>query len=508
MLLPPRYSLARAVSAVRWTRSRGRRHLALILRRTLVVLAIVGTPACTNEPALPASTVRSLPDTTSVDPSVPLSRYLEEPNATNLEAAVAALRAGSIEVDELSTQLHGNYPFEAAEPGRASVAAPIGFNQHRTLRIRTPEGYDPALPYPAIVAYHTWGGTGDRILDRLEVLLGDSIEEYVVAAPDDYRQSVLDAPAPISSEHVAMWRHLKTVRHIDSDRVYLVGYSLGGETVMTTTVLHGTHVAGAIAMANTFAFPSDVPDMWRWFARNMGMVPILHVWGAEDTINIPGLNGRDSPARLVDLNRRLVDLLDEMAVDNYTPLEMPGIAHSEAHPPAEMIVGTLANRRLGFEDSLDHTFRHIHQAHAGWVEGHEWSGDQWLEPTLPVAAEDRLSQEGVAQEAAAIEDRLGRIVATVSDNQVILETGHLSDVTVWLTPDLVDFATPLTLVHNGTEVFSGEVQPDIGVSLAYAARWMDFDRLVHAGIRITNGAAEIVRAGDGFPSVDRGIWLG
>ena len=479
--------------------------------RRVVALLLITLPvatACTTEAQLPAPPLTSAPATTTADRAASVGAYLADPTETNLQAAVTALQARSVDIDDLSSELHSSYPFEPIEPGRASVAAPIGFNQHRTLRIRTPHGYDPTVPYPAIIAYHTWGGSGDRILDRLEMLLGERIEEFVVAAPDDYRQTVLDAPAPITSEHVSMWRHLKSVRHVDSDRLYLVGYSLGGETVMTTKVLHGTHVAGAIAMASTFAFPSDVPELWRWFARNIGEVPVLHVWGADDTINIPGLNGRDSPARLVDLNRRLVALLDEMAVENYTPLELEDTGHSGAYPPGEMVVRLLEGRRHLPPSSIDHTFRHIHQAHAGWVEGHEWAGEQWLEPQLPITSEHRLSEEAAAQEAAAIEERLGRIVAMISDNQVTLDTSHLADVTIWLFPDLVDFDAPISVVYNGREVFSDRVEPDLGVSLAYAACWLDFDRLVHAGIRITSGEAMVVRASDSFPPVVRGIWLG
>ena len=68
------------------------------------------------------------------------------------------------------------------------------------ITIRTPDGYDPSRPWPLIVAYHSWGGSADRMIDRLEEILGDEIERFVIAAPDDYRQTVLDAPPPVSAQ--------------------------------------------------------------------------------------------------------------------------------------------------------------------------------------------------------------------------------------------------------------------------------------------------------------------
>ncbi|MCP3975170.1 MAG: hypothetical protein GY720_11840 [bacterium] len=484
----------------------------------IVVLAL-GAAACDSQPETPGTTTTigatssAAPRTTAVvSTTVPpnarglVAGYLADPAVGDLQAVAGALTATGVGPESLGDFLDAASLFPDAPAGRETIAAAIGFNQHRQVRIRTPDGYDPDQRYPTIIAYHTWGGTADRIIDRFEMLLGDRIEEFIVAAPDDYRQTILDAPPPVSSEHVSVWRAVRRARHVDSDRLYVMGYSLGGETVMTTTALHGHHVAGAIGMANSFAFPSDVPGLWEWFAGNLGDTPLLHVWGAEDTTNIPGLNGRDSPARMASLNRQLVGLLSDLRTSSYTPVEIEGLGHSDVYPPQDLLWSYLEAMRGPVPSEISHTFRFIHQADTAWVEGHEWEGEGWLAADIEYSPREGESEREA--EARAIHDLLGRIAANVADNRITVTTTHLADFTIWLDPSLVDLGSPVTVVHNGSTVFEGTVAPDVGVALGQAVRSGDLDRIRHGGIRIVDGVTHVVTTADVFPDIVRGISLG
>jgi pimeloyl-ACP methyl ester carboxylesterase len=465
---------------------------------TTVVSHPNGSQTTTSPPPVAAPNVTS--DVVSA-----LGAYFDEPTAANRDAAASVLQLEGTTSEQMTSLLPAAINFPAVPAGRETIVAPIGFNRNRQIRIRTPLGYDPSRSYPTIVAYHTWGGTADRMLDRVEDLLGDAIENYIVAAPDDYRQTVLDAPPPVSAEHVAVWDAVKRARNVDSDRFYLMGYSLGGETVMTTAAMHGQRIAAGIGMANTFAFPPDVVGLWEAFVENIRNIPLLHVWGDQDTTNIPGLNFRDAPEGLAELNRRFGKLAADMGLDDYTGIELPGVGHGGVALDTDRIVDFLSVERRPVPTEINHSFRYIHQADTAWVEGHEWEGTDWLDPTFEIkVAPGESEREAEGRVIAAL---LGSIRASAVGNSLEVTTTHLSDLTVWLTDDLVEFGRPITVIHNGVEVFSGMVTRDYGVALIQAERNYDFARIRWAGIRIVDGKAHVVTTADAFPDIAREIRL-
>jgi dienelactone hydrolase len=426
----------------------------------------------------------------------------EEPGV-RLEVADAI--AGLISVDQLPSLLHTSVDFPHTEPGRKNIASPIGFNQNREIVVRTPQGYDPSRPWPLIVAYHGWGGEADVILDRMENILGSEIENYVVAAPDDYRQTVIDAPPPVSSEHVSVWRTLRQRWHIDADRTYLAGYSLGGDTVLTLASMHPSQIAGGLAMAAGAAYPTDVAGLPERFLAQLAPIEMLHVYGEDDTLNIVGLNARPQEITLAQQGELVDDLTQELGLTRYRVLRLTGVGHSGVFPTTEQALVPLSATRIPLPTQFSHSFRYIHQADAFWIEGHEWLGDAWLtawpdvEPDVGETDEEALVR--------TIHSLLGRIDASIDNQTITVDTEHLSDFTVWLEDDMIDWSRPIVVVANGGVVFDGEVAPSIEIALAQAHRTYDFDRLRLAGIRIdvSTGTAHIVTPTESFPDIVRGI---
>ncbi len=422
-------------------------------------------------------------------------------------AATSSVTDDITDSQDLSEVLRTNAAFEDHAAGRRQIAVPIGFNQNRLVVVRTPEGYDPTRPWPLVVAYHVWGGNGDRILDRIEQLLGDAVDEYVVAAPDDYRQTILDAPPPVTSEHASVWRGVRARWNVDADRTYAVGYSLGGETTMTVATLHPGEFAGAVAMAAGYSFPSDVDGLWEAFLPNLVAIPVLHVWGAEDDLSIPGLNGRRSGDTLSAQNKRLESLIPALGLDKYVHVRLEDVGHSNAHPSAEQLLDVLTLERPAPPTEVDHRFRYIHQATAYWIEGHTWEGDAWI-GTWPTFSQ----QAGEDEEEAlvrAIFEQLGRIQASIEGQQITVETSHLADLTIWLSDGMIDWSQSISVEYEGESVFDGVVERDVGVALAQAERTLDFDRLRWAGIRLDTltRTAHIVTPTEEFPPILREITL-
>lgn len=495
---------------------RNKQWVACVIVATAVMLgacdARSDTPSTTTStvvapPAQPTTTTAaSAPELLSDDIGELIGSYFTSDRTDlTLQNDLATEIAEHATTGELAELLHRHVDFPIVGSGRTTIAAPIGFNQARQIVVRTPAGYDPTQPWPLIVLYHGWGGEADLRIDRMEQFLGAAIDEYVVAAPDDYRQTVIDAPPPVSAEHVSMWRAVRQRWHVDSDRTYLAGYSLGGDTVVTLASMHPGYIAGGLALASGAAYPTDVEGLVERFIPQLAGIEMLQVYGADDASNIPGLNGRKQAITNAEQAQLMERIAAEFGMDRYRVIGLEGVGHSGVYPAVEEALVPLTAERSPLPTEFTHSFRYIHQADAYWVEGHEWSGDAWLTPWPETEA-----LPGETDNAAldrTIHALLGRIDASIDGQTLVVDTDHLADYTIWFHEGMIDWSEPVTVVANDATVFNGLVTPSVDVALSQAARVYDFDRLRLAGIRVNpvDGTAKLVTGEDEFPDIARGI---
>ena len=484
----------------------------------LPLLALLATlPSCARErTGAPAGAASGLPWAEEVpwaDAGGPIAADLRSGPGDAAERArrlpeIAALGAGDPErPGRLSELLHGAGLFRPLEPGGDRITqliVPVGYDRARRVFVRVPAGYDPGRPWPLILVYHGSGGEGRQMIARLVRLLGAERDRYLIAAPSHYRQTSLDHPRPVSSEHLAVLHALRGLAHVDSDRVYVTGYSLGGYTAWHLATFHADRFAGAMPMAATFGCLGGPEGVWTELFANFRHLPILSVWGGRDRLDVPGLNARGSAGSMSELNRRLGPLLTAHGATSVDHVEVPGAGHGGATPPRERMLDLLRRERVATPLRVEHHFRYIHQGHAYWVEGNRWLGRA---VGRALAGGNAVEAGGANEDPAwrAIRDRLGSIRGAVEidgDRQrIVIETRHLADLTVWIEDGMIDWERPVTVVHNGAEVFSGRLERDLGVALAQARRTRDFDRLRWAGVRIdaAAGTAHVVTAGEELP---------
>lgn len=427
-----------------------------------------------------------------------VARYVAAEGAQPRRDAVRDLAlAPGYDRSRIGAILHASRTYARLEPGIETVKLATGEGE-RAVVLRIPKSYDPRSPWPLVIAFHPTGGTGETIVRLLADRLGEQIERVVVAAPTDYQPLNVDSQRSWKPEHRMVLRQLKQLVHVDSNRVYAVGFSQGGYAAWSYAAFYGDELAGAAPVACTFDAAPEVPGLWELFMPNLASVPVLHVWGSKDELPVYGFDLRTVTGRANALNERVAKLTTEFGLDvlNY---RVEGGGHA-FEPPKDLLGRLLEGQRLAYPTKVRQRFRYLVQGRAAWLEALAWEGDQW--GAGPRRIETNAGETREQALGRTIADLAGALDGTIEGQRVRIQTHHVGELVVWLGEGTVDWSKPVAVEANGRTVFEGRIEPDLGVCLAQAVRTLDFDRLRWAGIRIAkDGRAGLVTAEDRMPEI-------
>ncbi|MDX2198530.1 MAG: alpha/beta hydrolase-fold protein [Phycisphaerae bacterium] len=411
-----------------------------------------------------------------------LKGYFGTTDVAQRAALVARIEADpAYERAKLRDWLHAADLFApvASPPPDHLVTESIELEDHspRTIEVRLPRQYDHRRAYPLIYALHGTGGDARGIISYMAKLLGDRLDEFVIAAPEGYGQFVIYEAGP-SDEHTRALAHLRRRFHIDADRVHLTGYSRGGHGTWTLALMHADEFASGLALAGTFNM-LGADALWEEFLPNVRGLPLWTVWGEDDTV---GDAGENSPqGGIAGLNRKLRAACEKLALP-CTFVELPDVGHGGVVPSAEVVSAWLAARRVAPQAESQRSFRWLYQARTDWLAGAAWAGSAWedqqrftVEPRPRETAQDAFHRE--------LRARLGKLSGRIQGQTIEVRREHISELTIWLCDGMFDWSQPLTIKVSGREVFSGNVAPSLAVSLDQAAKSYDFGRLRWAGLQ-------------------------
>lgn len=396
--------------------------------------------------------------------------------------------------------LHQADLWDARPAGRHSIRAEIDDGSRLPITIRVPAGYEPRKPYPLIYALHGTGADAESILQYVEQILGPRCEEFLVAAPSGYQQVVINSAVRPSVEHPAALREIRRSVHVDSARVYALGYSRGGHAAMTLAVLHPDQFAGVVPIAGTLILAVREP-LLESFLPNIANTRVLLCWGADDTLG-PDLKTESPDGGIAAINRWMRDLAAHRRLP-LTGVEDPGKGHAGIVPPAAELSELLAATRPAYPPNVDQMFRLLYQGSAYWIEAHEWVGDWWDERPvaidLPPGVETVTPEEQNKLLAEAIRAKLGGLKGQFERNRIRVSRKRIRDLTTWFGDGMIDWSQPVELKLNGRLIYDKRLEPDLGVCLAQAARTLDFDRLRWAGVRYDGTRPRLVTLETTFP---------
>lgn len=419
---------------------------------------------------------------------------------TTRDAARRAALAAQVEADpafdrsKMSQWLHAGVPFAPRESGPQELSVALDGGETRSVTVRIPKNYDAARPYPLLYALHGTGGDGPGFVPFAEALLQERVDDFIVAAPTGYGRRVIHEAGPASDEHRAVLTAVRKYAHIDSDRVYITGYSLGGHTTWTVAVLHADQFAAAIPLAGSFLLP-DVDKLWDDFLPNLANTFVVCCWGAKDTKDAEGA-AESQHGGVAGMNRKLIERARKCGVAA-VGYEDPEKGHGGIRPRPELLEQALSKKRVHYPAKVTHRFRRVVDAQAYWLEAREWKGKEWTEAAFNITLKpgedprDALTRE--------IRYRLGQLEGERDGQTIVIRRKNVDDIVVWLgdTSDTgIDWSKPVLIKASGNKAFEGMLKPSVLLCLTEAERTYDFDRLRWAGVRVRSSRGAVLAPGE------------
>jgi predicted esterase len=333
-------------------------------------------------------------------------------------------------------------PPPARSPGLHELDA-AGLDGDGTVRclVQLPPEYDPLRRYPAIVSLH---GVGSEPIRQIEwwaglpaadgIRLGQAGRHGVIVIAPTWSRPQQAGYEYSAREHAAVLGSLRAALRrfsVDTDRVFLSGHSAGADAAWDMALAHPDLWAGLVAVA-------PVADRY-----------VNHYWPNARTLPIYVVGGELDGVRLrrnaMDLDRYFLRGFDT------TYVEYRGRGHEHFSDEQLRVFDWMSRKRRDF---FPRTVEVVSMR--PWDRFFWWLELESAPPRTVVLPTDWPPPAGTRP--LAVE---GRVTAT---NGIAASCGA-ERVRVWLAPELVDLAQPVTVSVDGRQLHRGVVAPDLEVML-------------------------------------------
>jgi hypothetical protein len=404
-------------------------------------------------------------------PQAVLDAWLDDrsPKSGSGSAILKRLREAGVKDADLEALLRrGRATYPAAGDVLGKVTGPHALtcdhvDYATTYYLRVPKGYDAARAWPLVVIGH--GGNAEMTQERAEAAAKDYLQAYAAGAPVD--EVILAAPATARgwdwigySVVFTLISKLNREFHVDPDRVYATGQSMGGHMAWRLGIFFGDRFGGVAPMSGGYDF-----------VANGQVAPLFNIAGYAT-------HGSVEPYRIAEFNRLIRDYMTAHAYEwqvvekngghEIFPDEVPKAfrylldRRRDLHRDRVAVWG---GKRLRLDTSEPRK--------AGWPQGHVWN------PARPITLDTFAWVRIGPTTADADQGEIQRAwVVRKSPTEVEVTSQHVRNLRLYLHESRFKLSAPLVVTVNGRRT-TPTPKRDLAAMLELVKEFDDRGRVFH-----------------------------
>lgn len=409
-------------------------------------------------------------------------------DVSKLLASMKAKGLGPAEVEKILRSGRSEYPEEPYPRGQLvpGVALPNDYVDHATeMMVYVPKTYDRKNAHPLLLVVHGGSATRDLMFGAAAARSGfdpfwvTEAEKrgFVMVAPLTDRGWMYIGNSILFSALAKIQREL----HIDPDRIYLTGHSMGGH----------------MSWRSAFQFP----DRFAAVSPMSGGYDYVKSKDVTNLLNIPGYTtyGTTEPYQIREFNDIIATWMKE---HDYPWIcarreggheifedEIPKVAEFFVKNPRDLyrsrVYARMGAQPMSFE---------VAEKNPGWNREHTWRGGRaipantihWLRcfPPLPGTPAEKSVQTVDAR--------------NLGNNRFEVTSQFARKLRIFLHPLMVDFSRPVVVTVNGKKLHDARVTPSLNTLLEHVREFDDRGRIFWAAI-------DLEPKTDGEPPEPKGV---
>jgi hypothetical protein len=255
--------------------------------------------------------------------------------------------------------------------------------------------------------------------------------------------------------------------HLDPDRIYVTGHSMGGHMTWRSAMSMADRWGAVSPMSGGYDYVKD-KQVYTCFN-----VPGFATWGTNEPY---GING---------FNNTIKKWMEEHKLDwvNHEKGGGHQIFPDEIEPVAQFFdehPRNLYRSKVFARGSGSLTLHKAEDKRPEWPKASTWNETR----PLPFSTCHWLRLIPLPKDTPAESATQSVWAVNKGGNAFDITAENAKKLKVYLHPKMVDFAKPVTITVNGKEVFKKEVKPDVKTMLELAREFDDRGRIFYAAVEV------------------------
>lgn len=401
-----------------------------------------------------------------------------DPKAPTAKAMAARLQGTGLDDKKIEALLRGgraSYPtLESLKLEKGALSAKLRLvcdhvDYETNYFLYIPRSYDPKRAWPLVLIGH--GGNAEMTQERADTTAFGYVGEWIEAA--ELKGFIAVAPATArgwdwigNSILFSVVSKLSRELHIDPDRIYATGHSMGGHMAWRSGIFFGDRFGAVGPMSGGYDY-----------VANELVVGLF---------NVPGYatHGADEPYQIADFNRKIRKWMKEHGYD-WTIVEKDGGHEIYADEVPKSLDFFGAHPRKLYRDKVavrNHGFLRIDASEpkkSGWPQEHKWAAGR------PIAADTchwvRIFP--LPKETPAEKKVQRAQVERKSKSEIVIVAKNCPKLRLLLHDSMFEFEKPLTIVANG-KTTTVTPKRDLAAMLDLVREFDDRGRIFHGFVDV------------------------